>query len=300
MKKIPHIVVELIHIEGPLKGEIQEFSGLEINIGRHPSCHCRMPKELTIISRYHAKISREGNRFRITDQSTNGTFVNGRRVTESYLKDGDVIIFAEGGPKASFLTRVEEGEYQAPEIEPPPAPPAPKPSVQPSTPQPPRPQRASSPVKPAAPAVTKSQTPLIIQYGPTLQSYKTLPVTIGGGAICDFTVNHPGLSKQHAQIFFHDNQYWIKDLTSGNITLNESAIKGQAPLNAEDVIQLCDNGPAFRFLGGGRLAEVEAPEPDKAPLTAEEPERQAVKNEKHAGKAHPLKKTGAIFKKIFK
>ena len=59
---------------------------------------------MVTLSRRHARIIREGNRFKIVDQSTNGTLVNGQLVPEAYLKDGDVITFSEGGPKISFLT----------------------------------------------------------------------------------------------------------------------------------------------------------------------------------------------------
>ena len=34
MVNIPEIVVQLVHIQGPLKGEIQEFSCNDIAIGR--------------------------------------------------------------------------------------------------------------------------------------------------------------------------------------------------------------------------------------------------------------------------
>ena len=112
MTTIPTIVVQLVHIDGPLKGEIQEFLDQEISIGRLPACQVQFPKNFTMISRNHARIVREGNRFKLVDQSANGTFVNGKRVTEIYLKSGDVLILAEGGPKVSFLTKIEEGRPQ--------------------------------------------------------------------------------------------------------------------------------------------------------------------------------------------
>ena len=61
------------------------------------------------MSRKHAEIIREGNRFKLVDLSANGTFVNGKRVKEVYLKDGDVLTFAEGGPKVSFSGPDEGG-----------------------------------------------------------------------------------------------------------------------------------------------------------------------------------------------
>ena len=91
-----------------MKGQIQEFAEGSILIGRHPSCHVRFPADVTVLSRTHAEIVRDGNQFRLVDKSTNGTFVNGKRITETFLKSGDVIAFAEGGPKVSFLTEVKE------------------------------------------------------------------------------------------------------------------------------------------------------------------------------------------------
>jgi len=98
MKQPTSIIVQLVHIHGPLKGEIQEFGSNEIIIGRHASCDLQFPQDLIVISRKHANIIREGNRFKIIDHSTNGTFVNGERITEAYLKNGDVIFFTEGCP----------------------------------------------------------------------------------------------------------------------------------------------------------------------------------------------------------
>ena len=107
MPQQPTIIVQLIHIHGPLKGTIQEFSDPEITIGRHPSCHVQFPKNLATISRYHAKIIRDGNRFKLVDQSINGTFIRGKRITETYLNSGDVLILAEeNGPKISFLAEI--------------------------------------------------------------------------------------------------------------------------------------------------------------------------------------------------
>ena len=128
MNAIPTITVQFVHIEGPLKGDIQEFQDHEIHIGRNPGCHVLFPRDLTLVSRLHAKIVREGNRFKLIDRSTNGTQVNGQPVNEVFLKSGDVIIFSEGGPKVSFLTQVEEGPAAAP---PEATPPQPAPSAAP-------------------------------------------------------------------------------------------------------------------------------------------------------------------------
>lgn len=256
MKSRPHIIVQLVHIEGPLKGEIQEFSESEISIGRHSSCHLRFPKDATLISRKHARIVREGNRFKLIDHSSNGTFVNGKRVKETYLKDGDVLAIAERGAKVSFLTKIVDSMHDMK---------GPPPSTGPwkETPMPPD---LEEPVLQAHPEISVKeevlvqnvQVPLIIQFGPTLRSFKELPVTIGKNPSCDFTLDHPNILDRHAQIFFNQDQYWVKDLTGQKlVSIKGVPVRFEAPLSPDSVLSLSPQGPEFRFLGGGRLAEIE-------------------------------------------
>jgi len=266
MKYPPAIVVQLVHIQGPMKGEIQEFSESAISVGRDPSGHIHFPKDLTIISRKHAEIVREGNRFKLLDHSTNGTFVNGKKVKEAYLKDGDVLMFAEGGPKVSFLTKMMEGQPQMESALPPGPPKEPevaadeKPRMVEAQPEPRQADQIS---------IQRVQVPLVIQYGPTLQSFKELPVTIGKNPNCAFTLDHPAILDRHAQIFFGQDQYWVKDLTGQKlISINGQRLHLQAPLNLNDTLDLSPQGPSFRFLGGGRLAEVEEEPASEESLSA--------------------------------
>ena len=67
MPQMPNITIQLVHIQGPLKGQIQDFSEFPVHIGRHSTCQVRFEKDLTTISRRHARIDRQGNRFRIID-----------------------------------------------------------------------------------------------------------------------------------------------------------------------------------------------------------------------------------------
>jgi pSer/pThr/pTyr-binding forkhead associated (FHA) protein len=255
-------MVQLIHIFGPLKGQINEFSQDVITIGRHPSCHLHFPADLTIMSRNHAEIIREGNQFKLTDLSANGTFVNGKKVKEVYLKTGDVLTFADGGPKVSFLTQLKEDSYE-PEIRS-------VPQVQETPVQKPKirieeriPVLQPPAEKPAQPPFQSVRVPLTIQYGATIRSFKELPVTVGKSPGCNFVIDHPAVFDQHAQLFFTDNQYWIKDLTGQNlIRLNHQPIPFQSPLTVNDEIALSPRGPSFRFLGEGRLAEITGSDQD--------------------------------------
>jgi len=258
MTTIPTIVVQLVHIDGPLKGEIQEFFDQEISMGRLPTCQVQFPKDFTMISRNHARIVREGNRFKLVDQSANGTFVNGKRVTEAYLKSGDVLILAEGGPKVSFLTRVEEGRAQPQAVTPSGAPA--ETGIAP-TQQPPAQQIQPEPATPAHVSIQKVQVPLVVQYGPTLRSFRELPVTIGKNPDCDLSLEHPQILDKHARIFFDQGEYWVNDMTGRNLILIDGQqINVQAVLHPNSTLSLSPKGPTFRFLGGGRLAEFEEPD----------------------------------------
>lgn len=239
MTSLPNIIVQLIHIEGPLKGEIQEILDPEIFIGRLPHCQVLFPIDFAIVSRSHARIIREGNRFKLVDSSTNGTFVNGNRVTDHYLKSGDVITFSEGGPKVSFLTQIATDHTQP-----------------------------HKPVSPAEPKIevdvtievpiSKLQVALVIQYGATLRSFKELPIILGKAPDCEFCLEHPEILDHHAQFFFSQDQYWVKDVTGKNlISIDGRPIATQSELNPDSILALSPNGPTFRFLGGGRLAEFE-------------------------------------------
>ncbi len=72
------------------QGEIIALDRDKIIFGRHKSCDIVFP--YPTISRQHFFIERNGGKFFVVDQqSNNGTFVNGERVTWVELKDGDLI-----------------------------------------------------------------------------------------------------------------------------------------------------------------------------------------------------------------
>jgi pSer/pThr/pTyr-binding forkhead associated (FHA) protein len=61
------------------------------HIGR--GFHCEVHLDDYSVSRRHAIVTRRFNTTRILDdRSSNGTYVNGRRVTQQLLQDGDVIV----------------------------------------------------------------------------------------------------------------------------------------------------------------------------------------------------------------
>ncbi len=272
--KPPAIKVEIIHIEGPLKGTIQEFFDPVIEIGRHPECHVCFPKDLNTISRRHAEIRREGNRFMAVDHSTNGTLVNGKSIQEIILKDGDVLTIGKNGPKISILTSIIKENELPPDLsqlqtassllpEVParkhyPVEPDPIPSSADVLGQQPPLQNSVKQDTPARASTQSIQKPFIMQFGPKIKSFQTLPITLGRSPECDFAIEHPGVLAQHVQIYYDNNSYHIKDLTGrGLVTVNGKSLPGEAQLVSDTCISLSNTGPTFQFLGEGRLAEIE-------------------------------------------
>lgn len=292
--------VQLIHLDGPFKGEIQDFFEEVISIGRHPDCQLVFPKECATISRRHGEIRREGNRFKYVDNSANGTLINGKPQKDVFLKDGDVLIIGgEGGPKVSFISSElapgEEKKIPLPQavpekaqeqelpsqsakpaevvsmekIEPPQTPPPAPPSfLKPPTAAVPSSSSLKPPAREKKESIPVAAKNLIIQYGATLTSFNQLPITIGSGANCDCTLQHPALLEQHAQIFFQDDQYRVKDLTGrGLVRVNQQPVQSDFPLLPDSRLALTPTGPVFQFLGDGRLAEIEAPTEKPSPAT---------------------------------
>src|SRR5262249_27268279 len=84
----------LIIVAGPDIGTEWGFKQPEIVIGRDEECELVMPD--IGVSRRHAKITLESNRFVLTDfGSGNGTYLNGVRIQREELASGDEIVIGE-------------------------------------------------------------------------------------------------------------------------------------------------------------------------------------------------------------
>jgi pSer/pThr/pTyr-binding forkhead associated (FHA) protein len=306
MKCPPAITVQLIHIHGGLKGEIQEFTDSVITIGRLPSYTVHFPAEEPGVSREHARIDRDGNQFRLTAlKDTFGTFVNGRQVREVLLRNGDVIEFGSAGPKVSFNTEFgvqtsKTASEPACESAGEPVPSRPLSRTSPAgIGELPRtePRRGVARLSPLASGradlpgaetpplreerhqewkkvqqqqdqqlqdqpVQRASAPLTIQFGPTIRTYRELPVVIGAHQRCDFVLQGVGILDQQAQIYFQQGGYYLQDLTGqGTLRVNGRSLEAPVRLNSNDELEFGPHGPVLRFLGQGRLAEIEAAQP---------------------------------------
>src|SRR2546421_12908198 len=93
--------IELRILGGARDGHCQTFDKQVVAVGRHPKSDLQFdPTQDLDVSTRHAEILARGDRYRIRDNnSTNGTFINGRRITsEEELNDGDVIWLGAEGP----------------------------------------------------------------------------------------------------------------------------------------------------------------------------------------------------------
>lgn len=91
---------KVVHIESP-----------RFTIGRGVENSLCVPA--TVVSRLHAELIRIGDNYLLRDLgSTNGSFVNGDRVAERMLNDGDILRFGSGGPEMTFrLIEADSGAF---------------------------------------------------------------------------------------------------------------------------------------------------------------------------------------------
>jgi ABC-type multidrug transport system ATPase subunit/pSer/pThr/pTyr-binding forkhead associated (FHA) protein len=79
--------IKLILEEGPTPGEEFELIGNEYTVGRDPANSWLL--DYNAVSRYHAKFTKRGNSYLLEDVgSSNGTFVNGEKISGAFLLSG--------------------------------------------------------------------------------------------------------------------------------------------------------------------------------------------------------------------
>lgn len=107
-------MIKLIVTAGPDKGQInhvQERFPLLFGRSRHADCQL---KDLST-SRVHCEIELKRGRVSVTDLDSNsGTFVNGKKVAEAYLKEGDVVRIGDTEMVLAGVTAAEASTIQLP------------------------------------------------------------------------------------------------------------------------------------------------------------------------------------------
>lgn len=97
----------LVCVDGAFLGRVQDVSERPCLVGRQQSAELWLTDGG--VSRRHALVERRGDEVVLTDQgSANGTYVNGERITERALVDGDLIQF---GSLALFRFLVTDPDH---------------------------------------------------------------------------------------------------------------------------------------------------------------------------------------------
>src|SRR5438552_1222590 len=94
-------MIRIKHLSGSMQGQTSSSGKQVVRIGRAPDCDVRFdaakdPK----VSSHHAEFLFEDGQWYVIDTgSTNGTLIEGERVTKQRLKQGEEIQIGAGGPR---------------------------------------------------------------------------------------------------------------------------------------------------------------------------------------------------------
>ncbi len=200
----------------------------EYSIGRGEDNTVRLTERN--ISRRHARITREAERWVVFDAgSYNGCYVNGARVSQRQdLTHGDLVQLGD-----YRLELVDEAlEQPAPGFD----------------------SKATVPAAPRSQALLGQPDRLVMLVGPTPgveYALSTAPRNvIGRGEECDISVNHPSVSRVHAEVqALGDGRYEIVDRESANGIRVNGVELPRGLLDARDNIELGD--VIFKFIPAG-------------------------------------------------
>jgi ABC-type multidrug transport system ATPase subunit/pSer/pThr/pTyr-binding forkhead associated (FHA) protein len=172
-----------------------------LKIGRDAS-RCQLALEHPSVSALHAELSFREGKVLLTDWSTNGTFVNGVRISSVELQDGDYITFGRYAGKSLIFKSGLEPQLKIEKVD-----------------------------------LDKDR------------------ITIGRDAANDVVIDHPVVSKRHAEILKEDGKVILVDLGSTNGTFVNGIKVKRHTLQELDRIVI---GPSELHFSGASLSH--APE----------------------------------------
>jgi pSer/pThr/pTyr-binding forkhead associated (FHA) protein len=232
---LPRLVIEILPPH-PKAGS-KTFDEFPVTIGRNPECRLAFdPERDRATSWKHAQITHSATGWVLTDAgSTNGTFVNGSRVTTTLLKDGDRVELGQGGPQ--IRVRVETphkiGDATA------------------------KTMIATS----GLPTIHLRLVGGAKGHAPVDRDFPQQVITFGRDPQSDISFAeppHPVVSRNHAEIVLRGGEYHAVDKNATNGTLvNDRKIQSVA-LKDGDRLTLGEGGPVFEVLLAGKV-RAEAP-----------------------------------------
>src|SRR5450432_180176 len=183
------------------------------------------------ISRRHARLAKPNERWVLFDLgSYNGCYVNGQRVSEQHeIVHGDLVQLGDYRLQVIDDTVVEPAPFD---------------------------KAVTMPAAPRSQALLGQPDRLVMVVGPSVGAEYPLtqdhPLVMGRGEECDVPVNHPSVSRVHAEIQpLGDGRYEIVDRESANGVRVNGVELPRTLLDARDVIELGD--VILKFIPAGDI-----------------------------------------------
>jgi ABC transport system ATP-binding/permease protein len=183
------------------------------------------------ISRRHARLSKPGERWLLLDMTSyNGCYVNGQRVSERHeIVHGDL---------------VQLGDYRLQVLD--------DSIIEPATFD----KAVTMPAAPRSQGLLGQPDRLVMVAGPSVGAEYPLlqehPLVMGRGEECDVPINHPSVSRVHAEVKpLGDGRYEIVDRESANGVRVNGVELPRTLLDARDVIELGD--VILKFIPAGDI-----------------------------------------------
>jgi pSer/pThr/pTyr-binding forkhead associated (FHA) protein len=107
------ITLSLLHPVKQIPVQVWSFPNEPIvRIGR--SSDNQVVLYSAVVSRYHVELRQSGSTWEVFNSGTNGTYVDGKRVTQMAIADGAVIRLARSGPNIQVNLGVAQSEFPLP------------------------------------------------------------------------------------------------------------------------------------------------------------------------------------------
>jgi pSer/pThr/pTyr-binding forkhead associated (FHA) protein len=179
------------------------------SVGRDEDCDIVL--EGDTVSRRHCEIIRRGAVYILRDSSRNGTFINGERVTQSQLRDGDQLRVGANVMLIHISSGVATGAI---------------------------PGKVTTPNR--LPPIIELRPHIVVKG---LEEGVTQPfgedcVTIGRRADNHVTIDEDNISRRHVSIERREGRYFIRDLGSANGTYLNDGKTDLAQLNDGDRVRI--------------------------------------------------------------
>jgi hypothetical protein len=103
------ITLSLLHPVKQIPAQVWKFENESvIRIGRSTDNHVILYS--AVVSRHHVELRRVGANWEIVNLGTNGTYLEGKRITQVPATDGAVIRLARSGPNIKIRLGAENGD----------------------------------------------------------------------------------------------------------------------------------------------------------------------------------------------